>query len=95
MKAIDKTEIMEKTLNLYLGRILAHICKFLKIYKEKPNSMENILNVIYLHPISKSKKKIEKFLSIIEKAELNYKEKIIDIKEASDMKKKELMNLAK
>ena len=93
MKAIDKTEIMEKTLNLYLGRILAHICKFLKIYKEKPNSMENILNVIYLHPISKSKKKIEKFLSIIEKAELNYKEKIIDIKEASDMKKKRIDEL--
>ena len=93
MKTIDKTEIMEKTLNLYLGRILAHICKFLKIYKEKPNSMENILNVIYLHPISKSKKKIEKFLSIIEKAELNYKEKIIDIKEASDMKKKRIDEL--
>ena len=93
MKAIDKTEIMEKTLNLYLGRILAHICKFLKIYKEKPNSMENILNVIYLHPISKSKKKIEKFLSIIEKVELKYKEKIIDIKEASDMKKKRIDEL--
>ena len=90
MKAIDKTEIMEKTLNLYLGRILAHICKFLKIYKEKPNSMENAL---YLHPISKSKKKIEKFLSIIEKVELNYKEKIIDIKEASDMKKKRIDEL--
>ena len=90
MKAIDKTEIMEKTLNLYLGRILAHICKFLKIYKEKPNSMENAL---YLHPISKSKKKIEKFLSIIEKVELKYKEKIIDIKEASDMKKKRIDEL--
>jgi NAD(P)-dependent dehydrogenase (short-subunit alcohol dehydrogenase family) len=93
MKTIEKIEIMEKTLNLYLGRILAHICKFLKIYKEKPNSMENILNALYLHPISKSKKKIEKFLSIIEKAELNYKEKIIDIKEASDMKKKRIDEL--
>ena len=93
MKTIDKTEIIEKTLNLYLGRILAHICKFLKIYKEKSNSMENILNVLYLHPISKNKKKIEKFLSIIEKAELNYKEKIIDIKEASDMKKKRIDEL--
>jgi NAD(P)-dependent dehydrogenase (short-subunit alcohol dehydrogenase family) len=93
MKTIEKIEIMEKTLNLYLGKILAHICKFLKIYKEKPNSMENILNALYLHPISKSKKKIEKFLSIIEKAELNYKEKIIDIKEASDMKKKRIDEL--
>ena len=55
--------------------------------------MENILNTLYLHPISKSKKKIEKFLSIIEKAELNYKEKIIDIKEASDMKKKRIDEL--
>ena len=56
--------------------------------------MENILNTLYLHPISKNKNKIQKFLSIIDKAELNFKEKIIEIKEASDMKKKRIDELA-
>ena len=85
---------MEKILNINLDRILTHITKFLRIYKERPNLMENILNTLYLHPISKNKNKIQKFLSIIDKAELNFKEKIIEIKEASDMKKKRIDELA-
>ena len=79
---------MENIINIYLDRILKHICKFLRYYKEKPNLMENILNALYLHPISKNTKKIQKFLSLIDKAKLNYKEKIIEIKETSEMKKK-------
>ena len=85
---------MENRINLCLTRILTHIGQFLRNYKKKPNLVENILNTLYLHPIYKNRKKIEKFLSIIEKAELNFKEKINEIKETSDMKKKRIDELA-
>ena len=83
---------MENIINICLTRILTYINKFLRNYKKEPNLVENILNTLYLHPIYKNRKRIEKFLSIIDKAELNFKEKINEIKETSDMKKKELMN---
>ena len=81
MKTIDKSKILEKTLNIYLDRILTHMSKFMKKYEKSPGLIENILNVIYLHPIYKNRKTVEKFSSIVEKAGLNFKEKIIEIKE--------------
>ena len=85
---------MENIINICLTRILTYINKFLRNYKKEPNLVENILNTLYLHPIYKNRKRIEKFLSIIDKAELNFKEKINEIKETSDMKKKRIDELA-
>ena len=80
MKNIDKTPIMEKTLN----KILTYISKFMKKYEESPNIIESI----YLHPIYKQRKLVEKFSSIIYKAGTNFKEKILETIEKSDMKQK-------
>ena len=88
-------QTLEKTINLNLDKILTHISKFMKYYKQNPNLMEKIMSVIYLHPIYKNKKTIQKFSEIIEKAELNYKEKIIEIKEKSDMYQKRIDELDK
>ena len=93
MKTIDKSKILEKTLNIYLDRILTHMSKFMKKYEKSPGLIENILNVIYLHPIYKNRKTVEKFSSIVEKAGLNFKEKIIEIKEKSEMKQKRVDEL--
>ena len=93
MENIDKIQIIENDLNLYLDRILTHICKIIKKYENSPKLKEKILNIIYSHPIYKNRKKIEKFSSIIDKSGLNFKEKIIEIKEKSDMKKKRIDEL--
>ena len=93
MENIDKIKIIENDLNLYLDRILTHICKIIKKYENSPKLKEKILNIIYSHPIYKNRKKIEKFSSIIDKSGLNFKEKIIEIKEKSDMKKKRIDEL--
>ena len=91
MEIKDKIQIID--LNLYLDRILTHTCKIIKKYENSPKLKEKILNLIYSHPIYKNRKKIEKFSSIIEKSGLNFKEKIIEIKEKSDMKKKRIDEL--
>ena len=93
METIDKAQIMEKTLNIYLDRILTHISKFMLKYEKSANFTENILNLIYSHPIYKNRKTVEKFSSIIEKAGLNFKEKIIEVKEKCDMKQKRVDEL--
>ena len=93
MEIKDKIKIIESDLNLYLDRILTHICKIIKKYENSPKLKEKILNIIYSHPIYKNRKKIEKFSSIIDKSGLNFKEKIIEIKEKSDMKKKRIDEL--
>ena len=93
MENIDKIQIIENDLNLYLDRILTHINKIIKKYENSPKLKEKILNIIYSHPIYKNRKKIEKFSSIIDKSGLNFKEKIIEIKEKSDMKKKRIDEL--
>ena len=93
MEIKEKIKIIESDLNLYLDRILTHICKIIKKYENSPKLKEKILNIIYSHPIYKNRKKIEKFSSIIEKSGLNFKEKIIEIKEKSDMKKKRIDEL--
>ena len=95
MKTIDKTTIMENTLKIHLDRILTQICKIMKKYEENPNSEENFLNIIYSHPIYKNRKEVEKFSSIIEKAGVNFKEKIMEIKDKSDMRQKRLVELQK
>ena len=91
MEIKDKIQIID--LNLYLDRILTHINKIIKKYENSPKLKEKILNIIYSHPIYKNRKKIEKFSSIIDKSGLNFKEKIIEIKEKSDMKKKRIDEL--
>ena len=58
METIDKAQITEKTLTLYLDRILTHISKFMIKYEKSPNFTENFLNIIYSHPIYKNRKKI-------------------------------------
>ncbi len=93
MEIKDKIQIIENDLNLYLDRILTHINKIIKKYENSPKLKEKILNIIYSHPIYKNRKKIEKFSSIIDKSGLNFKEKIIEIKEKSDMKKKRIDEL--
>ena len=93
MEIKDKIKIIESDLNLYLDRILTHICKIIKKYENSPKLKEKILNIIYSHPIYKNRKKIEKFSLIIDKSGLNFKEKIIEIKEKSDMKKKRIDEL--
>ena len=93
MEIKDKIKIIESDLNLYLDRILTHICKIIKKYENSPKLKEKIFNIIYSHPIYKNRKKIEKFSSIIDKSGLNFKEKIIEIKEKSDMKKKRIDEL--
>ena len=93
METLDKTIIMENTLKIILDRILTQISKIMKKYEENPNSEENFLNIIYSHPIYKNRKKVEKFSSIIEKAGVNFKEKIIEIKDKSDMRQKRLVEL--
>ena len=93
MEIKDKIKIIESDLNLYLDRILTHICKIIKKYDNSPKLKEKILNIIYSHPIYKNRKKIEKFSLIIDKSGLNFKEKIIEIKEKSDMKKKRIDEL--
>jgi len=95
MKTIDKTKIFEKTLNISLDRILTHISRFMKKYEQESNLIENILNVVYLHPIYKNRKTIQKFSEVIDKAGLNFKEKIIEIKEKSDMRQKRIDELDK
>ena len=93
MEIKDKIKIIESDLNLNLDRILTHICKIIKKYENSPKLKEKILNIIYSHPIYKNRKKIEKFSLIIDKSGLNFKEKIIEIKEKSDMKKKRIDEL--
>ena len=96
MKTLEKTKmLLEKIINLNLDKILTYINKFMKNYEQNPNSMDKIINVIYLHPIYKNKKTVQKFSELIEKAGLNYKEKIIEIKEKSDIYQKRIDELDK
>ena len=93
MKEIDKNKIIKSKLKISLDRILTEASKFMKKCESFENLKEDIFNLIYLHPIYKNKKTIENFTSMIEKAGLNFKEKIIEIKEQTDMKKKRINEL--
>ena len=88
MDIISEVKIRKKEINITLSRILTYFLDFMKIYKKSANFLGIIDKDIFSHPISKNRKALEKFTSIINNAGLNYKEEILKIKEKSVMKLK-------
>ena len=84
---MDEDLFRKKHLNNYLDKILLNISTFLskvEIFKLKE---DDVYNLIYKHPIFKNKEKINDFANKVNGSEI-ISQKVIDIQEESDMRKK-------
>ena len=73
-------------LKLYL--ILENNLQYLKKYDSHPNIRDKLDRIILEHSIYKNRRKIERFNLILKNSNDSIKQKIIEIKEESDMRKK-------
>ena len=83
---------VDMNIKLYLKSVLnkveKSIFRFLKKYDSHPNIRDKLDRIILEHSIYKNRRKIERFNLILKNSNDSIKQKIIDIKEESDMRKK-------
>jgi NAD(P)-dependent dehydrogenase (short-subunit alcohol dehydrogenase family) len=84
----EETKELKKYLTNTLNTIQTLSIKFLKKCESFPKLKEEINNLIYSHPIFKNRQKIHQFALMIMNSEKDLKNKIIDIQEQTDMRKK-------
>ena len=84
----EETKELKKYLTNTLNTIQTLSIKFLKKCESFPKLKEEINNLICSHPIFKNRQKIHQFALMIMNSEKDLKNKIIDIQEQTDMRKK-------
>ena len=84
----EETKELKKYLTNTLNTIQTLSIKFLKRCESFPKLKEEINNLICSHPIFKNRQKIHQFALMIMNSEKDLKNKIIDIQEQTDMRKK-------
>ena len=84
---MDEDLFRKKHLYNYLDKILLNISTFLSKIELFKLKEDDVYNLIYKHPIFKNKNKINDFANKVNDSEI-ISQKVIDIQEESDMRKK-------
>ena len=88
MKNCDVDMNIKLHLKSLLNKVEKSIFGILKKYDTHPDIKDKLDRIVFEHSIYRNRRKIERFNSILKNSDDSIKQKILDIKEESDMRKK-------